>query len=292
MSLRMRSFRLLLSQTYWNTSRIDTASASTATDKTGAVCKRSLAWLAHQQNRFRSDNQIGSWHFFLGNPIEPGRLTSWCRYSYYIVDYLVECPDKKYACRRASSSSGTLQRSVFYQADRSLRVIWQHLYTYTRHTSEGDTWQRNVSRDLSYLIVSLHPSLPLISLLHCLILHLVTLHVSVSFFFFFSLKWVVSFYFYLFYLFFGLLCRQTCPCCRGSCCIVPGWPNRLQHNTWPNTSSFSWTPMPAHLWIPRRSCWRWMSTARGGPLTGKSAQSHRDGGSGMNDFRSLQEAFF
>lgn len=78
-----------------------------------------------------------------------------------------------------------------------------------------------------------------------------------GFIFFFLLTQMSGFILFLFiFIFFGLLCRQTCPCCRGSCCIVPGWPNRLQHNTWPNTSSFSWTPMPAHLWIPRRSCWR------------------------------------
>lgn len=52
------------------------------------------------------------------------------------------------------------------------------------------------------------------------------------------------------------LCRQTCLCCRGSCSTVPGWPSRLQLNIWPNTSSFSWTPMPARRLILPRSCWR------------------------------------
>lgn len=51
-------------------------------------------------------------------------------------------------------------------------------------------------------------------------------------------------------------CRQTSPCCRESCFTVPGWPSRPQLSIWPNTSSFSWTPMPAHPLTPQRSCWR------------------------------------
>lgn len=65
--------------------------------------------------------------------------------------------------------------------------------------------------------------------------------------------------------------RQTSPCCRESCFTVPGWPSRPQLSIWPNTSSFSWMPMPAHPLTPLRSCWRWMSTAREGPLTGSSS---------------------
>ena len=67
------------------------------------------------------------------------------------------------------------------------------------------------------------------------------------------------------------LWRQTCPCSRESSSTVPGWPSRLQLSIWPSTSSFSWTPTPARPSTPPRSCWRWTSMARGGPLTGSSS---------------------
>lgn len=65
--------------------------------------------------------------------------------------------------------------------------------------------------------------------------------------------------------------RPTSPCCRESCSTAPGWPSRLQLSIWPSMSSFSWMPMPARRLIPLRLCWRWMSTARGGLLTGTSS---------------------
>lgn len=86
-----------------------------------------------------------------------------------------------------SFTSGTLQHRLRYISQTGLRVIWQRwhtcrisntgTHTHTdsvgyQHTlqrgKERETWQRKVSRDLSYLIPSLHLSL---SFLFSLIIH-------------------------------------------------------------------------------------------------------------------------
>lgn len=79
-----------------------------------------------------------------------------------------------------SLTSGTFQSCLCYIHQTGFRVIWQrwhacgskiHTHTQCRlsaHPAERETWQRKVSRDLSYLIPSLHLSL---SFLFSLIIH-------------------------------------------------------------------------------------------------------------------------
>lgn len=85
----------------------------------------------------------------------------------------------------------TLQLCLCYINQTGLRVIWQRWHTcwseihtcahtqcrLSAHPAERETWQRKVSRDLSYLIPSLHLSL---SFLFSLIIHSLNLSVVQS----------------------------------------------------------------------------------------------------------------